>query len=141
MPFTLDHRLEESSHFLEDWDLCRVALKNDTSFPWLYLVPKRENIREIYELSATDQNLLIQEISLASRALAKIYKADKINTAALGNMVPQLHVHVFSRFKDDLAWPNPVWAVQWKEIPYTDSQMKTEVQKLKTCFGEMRGKR
>src|SRR4051812_48763113 len=101
MPFVLDQRLESSSFFIEDWDLCRVSLKNDQTWPWLYLVPRREGVREIYQLSEQDQTLLIHEISKASRALMSLYKPEKINTAALGNMVPQLHIHIFARFKDD----------------------------------------
>ncbi len=136
--FVLDHQLEESSFFIEDWDLCRVALKSDKTWPWLYLVPRRKDIREIYDMAVADQEQLIREISRASRALKDTYSPEKINTAALGNMVPQLHVHVFARFTDDPAWPKPVWAVQQNEIPYTDSEAKTEIQKLKNCFGRMR---
>ena len=137
VPFLLDDRLEESSFFIEDWDLCRVALKCDKTWPWLYLVPRRNNIREIYDMTAADQEQLIREISLASRSLQTVYHAEKINTAALGNMVPQLHVHVFARFKDDPAWPKPVWAVQQDEISYTDYERKTEIEKLKNCFAKM----
>jgi diadenosine tetraphosphate (Ap4A) HIT family hydrolase len=137
--FVLDHRLAESSFFIEDWDLCRVALKNDKTWPWLYLVPRRAGIREISDLTQTDQTKLIQEISLASRALQDIYQPEKINVAALGNMVPQLHVHVFARFKNDPAWPKPVWAVQQNEISYTDAEARTEVEKLKNCFDTMHG--
>ncbi len=138
MSFVLDHRLEESSFFITDWDLCRVSLKNDTTWPWLYLVPRRDKIREIYELKPEDQIQLMREISLASKALHSLYRPEKINTAALGNMVPQLHIHVFARFTDDPAWPKPVWAVQRDEISYTDSGRKTEVLKLKNCFDKMR---
>jgi len=137
--FTLDHRLDESSLFIEDWPLCRVALKNDTTWPWLYLVPRHDGIREIYELTTADQAQLVKEISLASRALKELYQPDKINTAALGNMVPQLHIHVFARFKNDPAWPKPVWAVQQDEIPYTEKTARTEIEKLKNCFGRLKG--
>lgn len=139
MAFVLDHRLEGSSFFIEDWDLCRVSLKNDKTWPWLYLVPRRDNIREIYDLTPADRALLMHEISRAAEALHAIYQPEKINTAALGNMVPQLHVHVFARFKHDPAWPKPVWAVQTNEISYTDSEKNAEILKLKKSFGEMRG--
>lgn len=138
MTFLLDGRLEESSFFIEDWDLCRVALKNDKTLPWLYLVPRRAHVREIYDLPSADQGLLMREISLASRTLHVLYRPEKINTAALGNMVPQLHVHIFARFKGDLAWPRPVWAVQWNEIPYTVPEKEEAARKLKECFGRMR---
>lgn len=138
MAFVLDQRLESSSHFIEDWGLCRVALKSDRTWPWLYLVPRRENIREIYDLSPQDQSQLIREVAMAASALNILYKPDKINTAALGNMVPQLHVHVFARYTNDPAWPRPVWAVQTEEIPYTDKDKSAEIQKLKECFEELK---
>lgn len=136
--FTVDKRLEDSSHFIEDWDLCRVSLKSDRTWPWLYLVPRRENVREICDLSPQDQARLAAEIARAQQALMQLYAPDKINTAALGNMVPQLHVHVFARYKDDIAWPRPVWAVQADEMPYTEEEKNAEIQKLKGCFENMR---
>jgi diadenosine tetraphosphate (Ap4A) HIT family hydrolase len=136
--FVLDHRLEQSSFFIEDWELCRVTLKNDKTWPWLYLVPQFNNIREICDLTAADQAQLMLEISTASRGLRTLYRPEKINIAALGNMVPQLHIHVFARFKNDPAWPKPVWAVQQDEISYTDPEAKTEIEKLKNYFGRMR---
>lgn len=138
LPFTLDHRLDSSSHFIEDWPLCRVSLKSDSTWPWLYLVPRREGIREIFELNTQDQLQLVKEIAMAGDALNKLYKPDKINTAALGNMVPQLHIHVFARYKTDPAWPRPVWAIQADEIPYTNETKDLEIQKLKSCFEQMR---
>ncbi len=137
LTFTLDHRLADSSHFIEDWGLCRVSLKNDKTWPWLYLVPRRENIREICDLSAADQLLLVQEMALAQKALMALYAPDKINTAALGNMVPQLHIHLFGRYKTDAAWPRPVWAIQAEEIPYTEDEKNAEIQKLKACFAQL----
>src|SRR3990170_6957700 len=138
MAFVLDQRLEDSSFFIEDWSLCRVALKNDKTWPWLYLVPRRENIREIYGLTAADQLQLIREIAMASQALDCLYKPDKINTAALGNMVPQLHVHILARHKDDPAWPKPVWAVQGAEISYTEAEKNAELRRIRECFNKMR---
>lgn len=137
MAFILDHRLADSSFFIEDWPLCRVALKNDKSWPWLYLVPRRENIREIHDLSVPEQVQLIHEISMAARALQTVYQPEKINTAALGNMVPQLHVHVLARFKNDPAWPRPVWAVQQAEIAYTESEKDKAIRDLKEYFKKM----
>lgn len=132
--FVLDHRLEESSFFVADWPLCRLCLKNDKTFPWLYLVPRRENVREIYDLSPQDQQQLVSEISKAAAAINALYTPDKINTAALGNMVPQLHVHIFGRYTHDAAWPKPVWAVDIPETAYTDAEKNVEIQKIKTYF-------
>lgn len=138
MPFTLDQRLESSSHFIEDWPLCRVALKSDRTWPWLYLVPRRDNVRETYELPEQDQHQLIREIGWAQQAIQSLYQPDKINTAALGNMVPQLHIHVFARYKTDPAWPRPVWAIQADEIPYTEGDKGAEIQKLKSFFEKIK---
>lgn len=137
MTFVLDHRLAGESSFIEDWDLCRVLLKNDKSLPWLYLVPRRMGVREIYELSSAEQQHLIHEIGRAAKALDVLYQPDKINTAALGNMVPQLHVHIFGRYKTDPVWPRPIWAVQREEIFYTETEKTAEIQKLKDCFKKM----
>jgi len=135
--FTLDHRLADSSFLIEDWPLCRVCLKNDKSWPWLYLVPRRENIREMFQLSTADQQQLIAEMAMAAQAIDVLYAPDKINTAALGNMVPQLHIHIFGRYKTDPAWPRPVWAIDVPEVPYTDAEKDAEILKLKSYFAEM----
>lgn len=136
MTFVMDERLAGSSFFIEDWDLCRVSLCNNKTYPWLYLVPRREGIREISDLDEADQLQLVREISHAQKALQKAYNPDKVNTAALGNMVPQLHVHVFGRYQHDPAWPRPVWAVQDSEIPYTEEEKNAAIQKLKDSFAK-----
>lgn len=134
MSFTLDHRLADSSFPLAEWDLCHVRLKNDKSWHWLYLVPAREGIREIYDLAAADRSLLVSEIALAAKAVNDLFKPDKINTAALGNMVPQLHVHIFGRYTNDPAWPKPVWAVDVPEVPYSDAEAAAKVKKFTDYF-------
>lgn len=134
MSFTLDHRLEESSRFVVDWSLCRVLLRQDKTYPWLYLVPRRDGIREIFDLPPEEQHQLIGEISRASRVLQRLFKPDKVNTAALGNMVAQLHVHIFARFTTDPAWPRPVWAVQHPEIPYTEEELTPLLARLHQAF-------
>ena len=134
MAFVLDSRLESSSFFVDDWGLCRVCLKNDKTYPWLYLVPRREAVREIYDLGLQDQMQLISEMAAAAQLLNAVYSPAKVNTAALGNMVPQLHVHVLARYNNDPAWPRPVWAVQATEIPYTEAEKNAEIAKLKSAF-------
>lgn len=131
MAYALDHRLKDSSFHIADWPLCYVGLRNDSTYPWLYLVPRREGIREIFDLSAEDQAQLAYEIARAGEILQKLFTPAKINTAALGNMVPQLHVHVFARFESDPAWPKPVWAVQSDEIPYNDNELEQRLALLK----------
>jgi diadenosine tetraphosphate (Ap4A) HIT family hydrolase len=88
----------------------------DRRFPWLILVPERDAIREIHELSATDRAVLIEEIARAGEALQRLFQPDKVNVGALGNVVPQLHVHVVARFTTDPAWPGPVWGSGAAEV-------------------------
>jgi len=115
--FELHPRLAADTFLLADWPLCRVLLMNDTRFPWLILVPRRSSLRDFDEISAGDKAVFLHEIDLASRALRSATSAEKLNVAALGNMVPQLHVHVVARFASDAAWPAPVWGVGEAE-PY-----------------------
>lgn len=138
MDFTLDSRLADSAAFVEDWTLCRVMLKNDKTLPWLYLVPRKTGVREFFDLSSDDLSILAREIARAGRALDILFKPDKVNTAALGNMVPQMHVHVFGRYVSDFAWPKPVWTVQQDEIPYTESEQNDRLARLKDCFARLR---
>lgn len=91
--------------------LCRVLLMNDAQYPWLILVPQRAGLREIFELSSNDQIQLIHESSMLSRLMHSHFKADKMNIAALGNLVPQLHIHHIARYTHDPAWPAPVFGV------------------------------
>lgn len=107
--FTLDTRLEDDSLPIAEWPLCEVRLMNNARFPWLLLVPRREHAREITDLLPADQQQLMHEITRASRALQALTGAQKMNIGALGNIVPQLHIHVIARFTHDAAWPNPVW--------------------------------
>jgi len=103
--------------------LCRVLLMKDRRFPWLILVPERESVREIHELPADDRAILIEEIAQASEALMRLSRPDKLNVGALGNIVPQLHVHVIARFATDPAWPGPVWG-SGAAVPYGDDEME-----------------
>ena len=107
----------------------------DSNYPWFILVPDREEITEIHQLSETDQQQLISESSTLSRIIDKQFNADKINIAALGNLVPQLHIHHIVRFKTDAAWPAPVWG----KVPakaYTEEDTKQVVIRLKSSLSE-----
>jgi diadenosine tetraphosphate (Ap4A) HIT family hydrolase len=115
--FELDARLAADTYGLGRLALSRVLLMNDARFPWLILVPERAGMAELIELSATDRAALLGEIVAASEALKHLYSPDKLNVAALGNMVRQLHAHVIARFHSDAAWPKPVWGVGTAE-PY-----------------------
>lgn len=108
--------------------LCRVLLMKDRRFPWLILVPER-GAREIHELAAADRAALIEEIARASEALQRIVKPDKLNVGALGNVVPQLHVHVVARFRTDPAWPGPVWG-SGDAVAYPDDSLEALRERL-----------
>ncbi len=107
--FVLHPRLEADSIFIRDLPLSQLRLNNVKTVPWVVLIPRRLDAKEIYELAPADRAQLIEEIAQASSVLNELYAPDKINIAALGNMVPQLHVHIIARFTADVAWPDPVW--------------------------------
>ena len=108
-PFTLHPRLAADTIALGDWQLCRLLLMNDGRFPWLIPVPARPDLREIHDLPPPERATMIEEIARASALMQQAFKADKMNVAALGNQVPQLHIHVIARHVGDPAWPSPVW--------------------------------
>ncbi len=107
--WSLHPQLERDTTLLGDMALSRVLIINDANYPWLLLVPRRPDIVEITDLNEVEQAQLMVEITRAGRALKEVTKCDKLNVAALGNAVPQLHVHLIARRKTDAAWPKPVW--------------------------------
>ena len=107
--FTLDPRLEQDTLCLGAFPLSLLLLMNDSTYPWLILVPQRPEIREIYQLDPADQQQLLVESSHLAEVLAGLLHPDKLNIAALGNVVPQLHLHHVVRYRSDPAWPAPVW--------------------------------
>ena len=107
--FVLDPRLEGDTLPVADLALSTLRLAKDARFPWLILVPKRPDMAEIIDLDAMDRAILFDEIVLVSEALRTATRCDKLNVAALGNQVRQLHVHIIARFAEDAAWPRPVW--------------------------------
>ena len=109
MPFTLHPTLARDTVEVTRLPLCRVLLMKDRRFPWLILVPERESMREIHDLPPADRHALIEEIAQASEVLKRLFHPDKLNVGALGNIVPQLHVHLVARTTTDSAWPGPVW--------------------------------
>ena len=115
--FELDARLAADTYFVGKTALCRLLLMNDARFPWLILVPEVTGISEPFDLSESDQTALWRESMLLSRFLKAHYQADKLNIAALGNQVAQLHLHHIARYHSDVAWPGPVWGIGTPE-PY-----------------------
>lgn len=119
--FVLDSRLQQDTLLIGDFPLCRLLLSNDSNYPWFILVPRRAGICEIFQLDAQDQLQLWRETTELSQVLGKLFSADKLNVAALGNVVSQLHMHVIVRKRDDIAWPAPVWGKHPAQ-PYTAEQ-------------------
>ncbi len=128
--FTLDSRLQQDCLLVGDFPLCRLLLMNDASYPWFILVPRREEVSEIFQLDGADQRQLWQETSLLAETLKDTFAADKMNVATLGNVVSQLHMHVIVRRCDDAAWPAPVWGRQ-PARPYEDAQIRQIIDKLR----------
>ena len=132
----LHQRLREDTIEIVRLKLSLVLLMNDSSFPWLVLVPLIEGLQEVHELSIEDRCVLIEEISTASEILQQLYSPDKINIGALGNVVPQLHVHVIGRFRTDRAWPGPVWG-SGSAKPYAAKALETVSTKIKESFQQI----
>ncbi|KZN50761.1 HIT domain-containing protein [Pseudoalteromonas luteoviolacea] len=122
MAFELAPELQRDCIELAQWPLSTVLLMNDSQFPWFILVPKVDGAREIIDLNEQQQQQFWQESKQLSELLMAVFTPEKLNVAALGNMVPQLHVHHIARFTHDVAWPKPVWGLH-PAIPYTDEQL------------------
>lgn len=120
--FVLDPRLVQDTLTVGDFPLCRLLLSNDSNYPWFILVPRRADTTEVFELAETDQTKLWKETTLLSDLVSRVFKADKVNVAALGNVVSQLHMHVIVRYRTDAAWPAPVWG-RHPAKPYTPEQV------------------
>jgi diadenosine tetraphosphate (Ap4A) HIT family hydrolase len=119
---TLHPQLEKDCFVLGEFTLCSLLLLNDANYPWFILLPNRESITEIHQLSVNDQQQLMAESMYFSLALEQVFQPDKLNIAALGNVVPQLHIHHIARFTSDACWPKPVWGVK-KPIFYPPQQV------------------
>jgi diadenosine tetraphosphate (Ap4A) HIT family hydrolase len=131
--FTLDSRLAGDTLPIGDLALSSVLLLNDARFPWFVLVPRLPNVSELTDLSESDARQLMDEIRLATRVMQDLAKPDKVNIGALGNMVPQLHVHVIGRFRSDPAWPGPVWGYGTR-TPYPDHAASALIERAATLF-------
>jgi len=107
--WSLNPQLAKDTVEVGDLLLARVLLMNDANFPWLLLVPRRPNVSEVFDLDEIEQGQLVSEITLLARVLKDVTTCDKLNIATIGNVVPQLHVHIVARRRDDAAWPRPVW--------------------------------
>ncbi len=131
--FELDARLDADSEPLQWLGLCELRLMNDKRWPWLILVPQRAEIFELHDLTPLDQAMLTFETNLAAEALKRVTGCLKINTAALGNVVRQLHVHVIARDEGDENWPGPVWGHGMRE-PYRRSDLHGLIEKVRAAL-------
>jgi diadenosine tetraphosphate (Ap4A) HIT family hydrolase len=132
--FELDARLAGDGLEIGAWPLCRVLLRTDSRLPWLVLVPQRPHVVEIYDLDEADQVQLALETARAAKAIASRFQVDKINIGALGNMVPQFHMHVIGRHVGDFAWPGAAWGVG-QSVPYSTDSAAAVIALLRPALG------
>jgi len=128
--FRLHAQLEADTAFITDLKLSRVLLINDSNFPWTVLVPRRLDATDIYTLSRPDQVQYLLESEALCKSMVQIFKPDKMNVAAIGNIVPQLHIHHVARFTKDIAWPAPVWGFTQAKT-YPEDVLQTTVDKIR----------
>ena len=114
MPFKIDKKFLKSSHHINELKLCSIRLHDNSKFPWLISIPMRNKIADISDLKPKDQILLMNEIVFVSKIMKKIFKTSKLNVEKIGNIVPQLHIHIIARNKKDSSWPLSVWVVKGK---------------------------
>lgn len=131
--FTLDPQLEKDTLPITRLPLCHLALMNDSRYPWAILIPMKPGLTELIDLSSEEQAQLMEEIILVSRVLQTECGAYKLNTAALGNMVRQLHIHIIARQQDDPAWPGPIWGVG-ESIPYDPATATALINRLSAAL-------
>lgn len=133
--YALHPQLAEETVPVCDLDLCRVLLSKDVTYPWLVLSPRREGLRDLHDLNEADGAAALAEIRRCSRALVDLFRPDKMNVAALGNQVPQLHIHIIARFTTDPAWPGPVWG-RVPAAPYDDAARDALIGRLRAALGQ-----
>lgn len=121
--FELDGRIDRDSSLVTALQLCQLRIQNDSRWPWLVMVPQRPDMTEVFDLDTADQAILLAEVTKVGAALRQATGATKINIAAIGNIVRQLHVHVIARFEGDANWPGPVWGFG-QPVPYADDAEK-----------------
>lgn len=134
--FQLHSQLAKDTALITNLSLSRVLLMNDARFPWIILVPERAGLVDLHDLKHDDYNTLTREIRGASKAMAAIFTADKMNVATLGNMVPQLHVHIIARYRRDAAWPAPVWGKGVAE-PYEAETEEARIEDIRKALASL----
>ncbi len=131
--FILDKKLQQDSFFIADLELSKVLLMNDANYPWLILVPRQNNLKDIIDLSFDDQIILLKEINFVAEIFKKEFEFDKLNIANLGNVVSQLHIHVIARKKNDITFPKPVWG-NAQALEYSGNNLTKTLEKIQKYF-------
>ena len=132
MSFKLDRKFLKSSYHITDLKLCTIRLNDNSKFPWLILIPKRNKITDMSDLKSKDQILLMKEIVYVSKIMKKLFKTSKLNVEKIGNIVPQLHIHIIARSKKDCSWPLSVWVVKGKN--YSQTALKIIADKVRKAL-------
>jgi diadenosine tetraphosphate (Ap4A) HIT family hydrolase len=127
--FKIHKKFEKTTHYITDLKLCQVRLQDNAKFPWIMLLPKRKDVCQIMDLNRKDQIQLMDEIQHCSKAMKKHFNGFNLNVEKVGNIIPQLHIHVIARHKKDATWPLSVWVVKGK--PYTKAELAKTLAKLK----------
>ncbi len=122
----------KSSFHITNLKLCSIRLFNNKKFPWIILIPKRKEIKDITDLKSKDQIILMNEIVFSSKIMKKVFKTKKLNVEKIGNIVPQLHIHIIARYNNDISWPLSVWVVKGKS--YTKLELKDTLAKIRYAF-------
>ena len=136
MVFKINQKFLKSSHHITELKLCSLRLNDNSKFPWIILIPKRKNVTDMSDLNSKDQVLLMKEIVYVSKIMKKIFKTNKINIEKIGNLVPQLHIHIIARRKKDSSWPLTVWVVKGKK--YSKSSLVKILEKVKERLNKKR---
>jgi diadenosine tetraphosphate (Ap4A) HIT family hydrolase len=131
--FELHPRLEADSRFVCALSLCQVRISLDANYPWFLLIPELSDIKELHHMSEEQQHMLTNESQILAKAIEICFGPDKLNIASLGNVVPQLHVHHIARFRDDKAWPAPVWGHSPAQS-YDESDLADRIKQISDCI-------
>ena len=132
MLFKIDKKFLKSSHHITELELCSIRLHDNSKFPWVILIPKRNKITDMSDLSFKDQILLMKEIVYVSKIMKKLFKTSKLNVEKIGNIIPQLHVHIIARSKKDSSWPLSVWVVRGKK--YSKINLENTIEKIRKAL-------
>ena len=127
--FKIHKKFEKTTHYVTDLKLCQVRLQDNAKFPWIMLLPKRKGVCQIMDLTRKDQIQLMDEIQHCSKVMKKHFNGFNLNIEKVGNIIPQLHIHVIARHKKDATWPLSVWVI--KGMPYTKAELAKTLAKIK----------